>query len=160
MSTHQPETTGARTPLFRIDVPLYTLLQKGSARSSFAGDEEPTGLPGPVFPQQMRTGDLKRSGFVYHANNGVRAFRRWLIPYMQSRVMADEFRPLLSYLFTEWKYNQALLRLSGEDAAPLWLHGGVQHEHNPHQHGRHQGADGNSPRQRHLDRLSHQRDCR
>jgi MoaA/NifB/PqqE/SkfB family radical SAM enzyme len=105
MSTHPPQTTGTQTPPFRIDVPLYTLLQKGSARSSFAGDEEPAGLPGPVFPQQMRTGDLKRSGFVYHANNGVRAFRRWLIPYMQSRVMADEFRPLLSYLFTEWKCN-------------------------------------------------------
>src|SRR4029453_4133111 len=43
--------------------------------------------------------------FVYHPNNGVRAFRRWLMPYIQSRIMADEFRPLLSYLFTEWKCN-------------------------------------------------------
>jgi len=41
----------------------------------------------------------------YHANNFVRAFRRWLVPYVQSRIMADQFRPLLSYLFTEWKCN-------------------------------------------------------
>ena len=41
----------------------------------------------------------------YHANNFVRAFRRWFVPYVQSRVTASEFRPLLSYLFTEWKCN-------------------------------------------------------
>ena len=41
----------------------------------------------------------------YHANNFVRAFRRWFVPYVQSRVMSDSFRPLLSYLFTEWKCN-------------------------------------------------------
>lgn len=41
----------------------------------------------------------------YHANNFVRAFRRWFVPYVQSRVMPSEFRPLLSYLFTEWKCN-------------------------------------------------------
>ena len=43
----------------------------------------------------------------YHANNFVRAFRRWFVPYAQSRVMPDKFRPLLSYLFTEWKCNAA-----------------------------------------------------
>src|SRR5262249_50805741 len=104
MSTH-PHEAGPQTPAFRIDVPLYNLLQKSSARSALAASEESQALPEPVFPQREYTGNLKRSGFVYHANNGVRAFRRWLIPYMQSRVMPDEFRPLLSYLFTEWKCN-------------------------------------------------------
>ena len=41
----------------------------------------------------------------YHTNNFVRAFRRWFVPYVQSRVYKEEFRPLLSYLFTEWKCN-------------------------------------------------------
>jgi MoaA/NifB/PqqE/SkfB family radical SAM enzyme len=90
---------------FRIDVPLYTLLQKKQERSALELSQEPVSLPDPVFPQIQRTEDLKQSGLFYHANNGVRAFRRWLVPYMQSRVMADEFRPLLSYLFTEWKCN-------------------------------------------------------
>ena len=93
------------TPPFRIDVPLHTLLQKTSTRSALASSPAPQTLPEPVFPQQKRTKDLKRSGFVYHANNGVRAFRRWLIPYIQSCIRHDEFRPLLSYLFTEWKCN-------------------------------------------------------
>jgi len=41
----------------------------------------------------------------YHASNFMRATRRWLVPYVQSRVMKDQFRPLLSYLFTEYKCN-------------------------------------------------------
>jgi MoaA/NifB/PqqE/SkfB family radical SAM enzyme len=91
-------------PAFRVDVPLYTLLQQSSNRPQFNQQGEIT-LPDPVFPQQTWTRDMKRSGFAYHANNGVRAFRRWLVPYIQSRVLFDEFRPLLSYLFTEWKCN-------------------------------------------------------
>jgi len=93
------------TPAFRVDVPLYTLLQKTQERSALDPDRELQSLPEPVFPQNTQVGDLKQSGFFYHANNGVRAFRRWLIPYIQSRVLFDEFRPLLSYLFTEWKCN-------------------------------------------------------
>ncbi|HEY6328772.1 MAG TPA: radical SAM protein, partial [Blastocatellia bacterium] len=89
----------------RVDVPLYTLLQKTQDRSFLKIDKEAQKLPDPIFPQNTRTADLKQSGFFYHANNGVRAFRRWLVPYMQSRVLFDEFRPLLSYLFTEWKCN-------------------------------------------------------
>ena len=99
-----PKTTEP-AQAYRIDVPLYTLLQKTQQRSTLPLSPEPVTLPEPVFPQIKRTTDLKRSGFVYHANNGVRAFRRWLIPYMQSRVLKDDFRPLLSYLFTEWKCN-------------------------------------------------------
>jgi MoaA/NifB/PqqE/SkfB family radical SAM enzyme len=101
----QETTETESAPAFRIDVPLYTLLQKSTQRSTLPPSPEPVTLPEPVFPQIKRTTDLKRSGFVYHANNGVRAFRRWLIPYMQSRVLHDQFRPLLSYLFTEWKCN-------------------------------------------------------
>ncbi len=41
----------------------------------------------------------------YKGINGVRAFRRWVIPYLNSRIHADEFRPVLCYLFTDWKCN-------------------------------------------------------
>ncbi|HMG35763.1 MAG TPA: radical SAM protein [Blastocatellia bacterium] len=101
----QQSLSAHETAPYRVDVPLYTLLQKSSSRSGVPHTAEPVPLPEPEFPQQKRTKDLKRSGVIYHANNGVRAFRRWLMPYMQSRVMANEFRPLLSYLFTEWKCN-------------------------------------------------------
>jgi len=95
----------AAPPAFRIDVPLYTLLQGRSERTSLASSREDQSLPEPVFPQQTTRKDLNRTGVIYHTNNGVRAFRRWLIPYIQSRILNDQFRPLLSYLFTEWKCN-------------------------------------------------------
>lgn len=122
-------------PTYRVDVPLYTLLQKTSTgRSVFTPSAEPKTLPEPVFPQLKGDGDMKRSGFVYHANNGIRAFRRWMVPYIQSRIQANEFRPLLSYLFTEWKcnldchycwsYNNAVKGMTEDTARRSidWLH--------------------------------------
>ncbi|MBW2028621.1 MAG: radical SAM protein [Deltaproteobacteria bacterium] len=41
----------------------------------------------------------------YKALNGIRAFRRWAIPYFNSLIHAKEFRPVLCYLYTEWKCN-------------------------------------------------------
>src|SRR5215813_5618675 len=85
------------TQQFRIEVPLYTLLQKTQERSALPLSADPVALPYPVFPQVNRTKDLKQSGLFYHSNNGVRAFRRWLMPYIQSRIMADEFCPFHAY---------------------------------------------------------------
>lgn len=41
----------------------------------------------------------------YKSLNGVRAVRRWAIPYLNSRIHGSEFRPVLCYLFTEWQCN-------------------------------------------------------
>ena len=41
----------------------------------------------------------------YKGFNGVRATRRWVIPYLNSRIHAGEFRPVLSYLLTNWDCN-------------------------------------------------------
>ena len=41
----------------------------------------------------------------YKLKNGVRAFRRWVIPYVYSRIYSSRLRPVLSYLFTDWKCN-------------------------------------------------------
>lgn len=41
----------------------------------------------------------------YKSMNGVRAFRRWVVPYISSRIYAREFRPLLCYMYTEYKCN-------------------------------------------------------
>jgi MoaA/NifB/PqqE/SkfB family radical SAM enzyme len=45
-------------------------------------------------------GDLE-----YRFRNGARAVRSWVIPYFNSRIHSTEFRPVLCYLFTEWKCN-------------------------------------------------------
>jgi MoaA/NifB/PqqE/SkfB family radical SAM enzyme len=41
----------------------------------------------------------------YKGGNGIRAVRRWIIPYLNSRIHSAEFRPVLCYLFTEWRCN-------------------------------------------------------
>jgi len=41
----------------------------------------------------------------YKSLNGLRAIRRWAIPYLNSLIHAGEFRPVLCYLFTEWRCN-------------------------------------------------------
>ena len=41
----------------------------------------------------------------YKTLNGIKAFRRWVIPYLNSRIHPNEFRPVLCYLFTEWQCN-------------------------------------------------------
>jgi MoaA/NifB/PqqE/SkfB family radical SAM enzyme len=41
----------------------------------------------------------------YKGFNGVRAIRRWFIPFVNSRIHHDEFRPVLCYLYTDWRCN-------------------------------------------------------
>jgi MoaA/NifB/PqqE/SkfB family radical SAM enzyme len=41
----------------------------------------------------------------YKVDNGVRAFRRWVVPYINSRIHESGFRPVLCYLYTEWRCN-------------------------------------------------------
>ncbi len=41
----------------------------------------------------------------YKALNGIKAIKRWVIPYMNSRIRADQFRPVLCYLYTDWRCN-------------------------------------------------------
>jgi MoaA/NifB/PqqE/SkfB family radical SAM enzyme len=41
----------------------------------------------------------------YKSLNGIRATRRWAVPYVNSLIHAKEFRPVLCYLFTEWQCN-------------------------------------------------------
>ncbi len=87
---------------FRMHGELHDRLMTGT-RSAVAKSQEPLALPVPVYPR--RNGTEEPSGFMYHANNGVRAVRRWFIPYVESRFLPGSFRPLLSYLFTDWKCN-------------------------------------------------------
>jgi MoaA/NifB/PqqE/SkfB family radical SAM enzyme len=46
-----------------------------------------------------------QTGLGYKFSNGTRAIRRWIVPYVYSRVYANQFRPVLCYLYTEWKCN-------------------------------------------------------
>ncbi len=106
MEVVQQETTphDSAAP-FRVDVSLHDVLKAGERPHAVQAKGEPQKLPSPVYPQLPEDYSFERSGFKYHWHNGMRAFRRWMVPYMQSRVKSSQFRPLLSYLFTEWKCN-------------------------------------------------------
>jgi len=41
----------------------------------------------------------------YKSQNGFRAIRRWIIPYLNARIHPKAFRPLLCYLYTDWQCN-------------------------------------------------------
>lgn len=41
----------------------------------------------------------------YKSQNGLRAVRRWAVPYFNSRIHSTMFRPVLCYLYTEWRCN-------------------------------------------------------
>jgi MoaA/NifB/PqqE/SkfB family radical SAM enzyme len=41
----------------------------------------------------------------YKALNGNKAIRRWVVPYVNSCIHSNQFRPVLCYLYTEWRCN-------------------------------------------------------
>jgi MoaA/NifB/PqqE/SkfB family radical SAM enzyme len=66
-----------------------------------------TSTPGPRFnwvkksPREHQKAH-KRS---YHLNNLANAYRSWLVPYVKSRIFFREFRPVLSFLYTDLNCN-------------------------------------------------------
>ncbi len=48
---------------------------------------------------------MMRGELHYKSGNGMRAIRRWVVPYFNSRINKSDFRPILCYLYTEWKCN-------------------------------------------------------
>ena len=41
----------------------------------------------------------------YKLKMGTRAFNKWIIPYIKSKIFSSRLRPVLSYLYTDWKCN-------------------------------------------------------
>ncbi|RLB82954.1 MAG: hypothetical protein DRH17_04145 [Deltaproteobacteria bacterium] len=47
----------------------------------------------------------KAHGNKYYLHNFTRAYRSWLLPYIKSRIHSKEFRPILSFLYTDLNCN-------------------------------------------------------
>ena len=62
-----------------------------------------TTLPEPAWPPAEEKPWMSRK--QYQLFNRRRAVRCWLWPYLRSRLHPNDFRPLLAYLFTEFKCN-------------------------------------------------------
>jgi len=104
MSVIQEEAySGVNAPSYRIDQKLHQILYREPARPVFEVDPEEEGLPEPVFPQ--RPDPTEMSLRDYQKLNAMRTWKTWGSPYFKSRWYSKDLRPIIPYLFTDWKCN-------------------------------------------------------
>src|SRR5712664_667750 len=94
--------TGTDAPAFRIDQKLHQILYKAEAAPKLEPMPEEV-LPEPVYPQKPDPVPMTRK--EYQKFNALRTVKSWATPYFKSRWHSTELRPIIPYLFTEWKCN-------------------------------------------------------
>lgn len=105
---HSPETGAEVAESYRIDVKLHDdLMDPSKKRSILVPDGPELMLPEPVFPQQEYSEESDATLTEYQRLNARRTWRAWGRPYFQSRSLENrkELRPIIAYLFTEFKCN-------------------------------------------------------
>ena len=100
-SPEQPNT-GNSVPAFRLDQQLHQILYKRPERPTFEPDPESV-LPEPPFPQRPEAREMTQREYL--KVNGVRLWKTWGAPFFMSRLHRNDLRPIIPYLFTEWKCN-------------------------------------------------------
>jgi MoaA/NifB/PqqE/SkfB family radical SAM enzyme len=122
--------TGTDAAPFRIDAKLHQILYKSEERAKL----EPKGgaLPEPDYP--MKPNPVEMTQREYQKMNAIRTWKTWGAPYFKSRWHNKEVRPIIPYLFTEWKcnldchycwsYNNAVKGMTEDTAKQSidWLH--------------------------------------
>lgn len=99
------EQNGSASTPYRLDVELNELLNPPPKTLKLVElTNEAESLPEPVYPQRPQ-GNCDGSDVAYHRLNTVRAFKTWAAPYVKSRWYRNELRPIVPYLFTEFKCN-------------------------------------------------------
>lgn len=112
--------------LHRLDEELHQNLMSGPGRSPLRPVGSPQTLPEPVFPSRPEAKLRQLTESEYRKINGWRAWKAWGVPYFKSRWYAGQLRPIVAYLFTDykcnldchycWAYNNAVKGMS-EDTA-------------------------------------------
>jgi MoaA/NifB/PqqE/SkfB family radical SAM enzyme len=102
---HQNPAGQSPEPLFRLEVDLHEELMSGPGRRPLRPRGEPMTLPDPAFPQRPEAKLRQMTESEYRKVNGWRAWKAWGVPYFKSRWYARELRPIVAYLFTEYKCN-------------------------------------------------------
>ena len=115
MLEQQPETASSPPP-FRLDVQAHDLLMKSKPKSLMPpppAAEPQVVLPVPAFPEHpelFREDDSDIIEMERKARNGrrpwsgplvARALRGWAVPCFMSRILPEDFHPIIAYLFTE-----------------------------------------------------------
>ena len=103
MSVIQEETiAGIDAPAYRIDQKLHQILYRETARPVLEPAPEEV-FPEPIYPQHPNPVEMEQK--VYQRRNALQAWKSWGKPYFASRWHSKELRPIIPYLFTEWKCN-------------------------------------------------------
>ncbi len=87
---------------FRIDVGLHELLM-GAKRTPPSTPISDLELPEPVYPQKPP--GFQRTLEDYQRLNAKRTALAWGLPYVKSLWRRGELRPIIAYLFTDYKCN-------------------------------------------------------
>lgn len=91
---------------FRLDRELHDeLTQPELDREPLRPKGEPLALPEPVFPQRPELLERAMTDAEFHKFNRNRAVQAWAVPYVKSRWHRKQLRPIVGYLFTEYKCN-------------------------------------------------------
>jgi MoaA/NifB/PqqE/SkfB family radical SAM enzyme len=93
---------GTSAQPFRIDQKLHQILYKSETRPALEPKPEEV-LPEPVYPQHPNPVEMSKR--EYQKLNAKRTWKTWGAPYFRSRWHSGELRPIIPYLFTEWKCN-------------------------------------------------------
>ena len=101
------ETTAKSGTPFRVDVQLHDLLMKSGSNEKLSPALQPKSealsLPTPPYPQRTYERDMTER--EYHNLNTKRAFLSWGWPFAKSLYYRNDLRPIIAYLFTEFKCN-------------------------------------------------------
>lgn len=103
-TTREPETETVSP--FRIDGKLHDVLMSSEVEERARLEpEHALTLPEPVYPQ--RTYETDPTKAEYQRMNAWRTWHAWGRPYFASRSLENrkKLRPIIAYLFTEWKCN-------------------------------------------------------
>jgi MoaA/NifB/PqqE/SkfB family radical SAM enzyme len=95
--------SGTNAPAYRIDQKLHQILYKEPERVKFEVSPDDEGLPEPLYPQHPDA--VAMSEKEYGRMNAKRTWKTWGKPYFASRWHSKELRPIIPYLFTDWKCN-------------------------------------------------------
>ena len=99
----QENAPASSAPPFRLDQKLHQILYKPEPRTVLEALPEPVALPEPPYPMHPDPQPMTKS--EYQKLNAIRTWKTWGAPYFKSRWYNKDLRPIIPYLFTEWKCN-------------------------------------------------------
>ena len=90
-------------PAYRLEHSIHEILMRGEKKPTPSNISEELRLPDPVFPQRPAGDDYTEK--QYNKLNAIRGLKGWASPYFKSRWHSKELRPIIAYLFSEFKCN-------------------------------------------------------